>query len=153
MLQWTYAPELLRCPYISLSTVSTKLQHVHSVDHIRTSELLLSRERTETVEQIYRNTCLFRYKTAVVVKITFLDICSREIITWKIQNEERSFVIAAQPSRPKYSVSLKLNTPLCSRMFPSNTISTGQDRHFNAFLARNLFLTKLKYNPTNSDQK
>ena len=133
--------------------MSTKLQHVHSVDHIRTSELLLSRERTETVEQIYKNTCLFRYKTAVVVKITFLDICSREIITWKIQNEERSFVIAAQPSRPKYSVSLKLNTPLHSRIFPSNTNSTGQRQTYECSSHTKLVSKKVKYNPTKSDQK
>ena len=40
-LKWTYAPELLRCPYISLSTVNTKLEHVHSVDHIRDSDFFL----------------------------------------------------------------------------------------------------------------
>jgi len=104
-------------------------------------------------EQIYRDTCLFRYRTGVAVKITFVHFCSRDIIKWIFQNYVRTFVTVEQRSRPKYSVSLKLKTPLHNRMFPSNTISTGQDRHFNAFLARNSFLTKLKYTPTNSDQK
>jgi len=41
LLKWTHAPELLRCPYISLSTVNTKLEYVNSVDHIRASDLFL----------------------------------------------------------------------------------------------------------------
>ena len=40
-LKWTYKPEILRCPYISLTIVKSKLEHVHSVEHIRDSELFI----------------------------------------------------------------------------------------------------------------
>jgi hypothetical protein len=46
LLKWMYAPELLHCPYISLSTANSKLGHVHCVDHIRASELFLLMEWT-----------------------------------------------------------------------------------------------------------
>jgi len=71
VLKWTYAPELLRCPDISLSIVNTNLGCVNSVNHIRASELFLMRERTYTFEQIYKVTCSFRYRTRFAVKITF----------------------------------------------------------------------------------
>jgi hypothetical protein len=71
--------EPLRRPYISPSTVNSILEHVHSVDHITASELFLLRERTETVEQIYKDTRLFQYKTCVAVKITFLHFCPRHM--------------------------------------------------------------------------
>jgi len=41
LLKWTHAPEPLRCTYISLSTVNSKLEHVNSVHYIRASELFL----------------------------------------------------------------------------------------------------------------
>jgi hypothetical protein len=37
-------------------------------------------------------------------------------------------------------------------MFPPTPIPLESDRHVNAVLTQNLFLTKLKYNPTKSDK-
>ena len=41
-----YTAVLLLCAYISLSTVNSKLEHSHSLYHIRTSELYILRGRT-----------------------------------------------------------------------------------------------------------
>jgi hypothetical protein len=152
LLKWTHASEPLCCLYISPSAVNSIPEHVHSVDHITASELFLLTERTETVEQIYTDTRPFQNKTCVAVKITFLRFCPRNMIQCKFQNQYRPFVTVSQPSSPIYSFSLQLNPPSYSTMFPSNTNFTGTDR-CECSSARNWFLTKLKYNPTKSNQK
>jgi hypothetical protein len=91
------------------------------------SELfLVEGDRLRLLERGIKNCFSFGTKLVVQSKIFFLHFYPRDIVQYKFQNEELPFVILAQPSRPKYPFSLKLNTPLYSRMFASNANSTGQ---------------------------
>ena len=72
LIKMTARTKPLSFTYISLSTVNWKLELVNSVDLIRASELFLLEGTDLIFEQIYKIKCLFRYKTGVAGKITFL---------------------------------------------------------------------------------
>jgi len=67
LLKWIHGPEILRCTFPKYSKHKTWTCYF-----CRTHKSFFWREWTWSFEHIYKVTSLFRYKTGVAVKITFL---------------------------------------------------------------------------------